>query len=375
MEILSRHDFPHATADGRSVGRANDLRSILREAIPGARVRRLPVRSSYLPAFLECPRKFLLKYRCGLHRKGEFAFALRVGTVYHALMAEMVGGETLAEAARTQSHLLQDQIEEWKKMADPDSLLLPSGEPVEKVLAESEKAYSLAKVMAEVSAPAFINNALKGWKPLLIEKPIEVRIKGLAERIRCKPDLVLERESDGHLMIVDYKTVSGDTAQHTACYLYDFQLRLERAILRLAYPQKPTKFFLHNVIEKTRLRFPAKKYPTWEDYLQAVRDDYEKKALESPNSPPFLQSLIALVGDPTPPEVVGQLRMAGRACGAVHDPAAFFRSPSPGNTCFGKYNNQPCQFLPLCQKSMQAWPEIIEARFHQHFREDEEDDQ
>ena len=106
------------TSDTEYVDDTNRFLTFLQKAGPEFTVRPLAVRSSYITALEDCPRKFFFQYRCGLRRRGEFAFALEVGTIYHAMMRGLVEGKPLSGALQGASQELSAKLEEWKAMAD-----------------------------------------------------------------------------------------------------------------------------------------------------------------------------------------------------------------------------------------------------------------
>jgi len=368
------HDrYLEETDDHDTLLSAKRFVRIFRELGDPFAVRRIPVRSSGIHCLRECPRKFLFRYRCGLRLKGERAFALDVGTVFHNIMAHLhyVGPpHDIDTALAATSTWVQEKSVGFQALAD-DTGLMPDGTPIEKLIQETERSYSLARVMAQVSVDYLFGGVFKGWKPFLIEQPIEVKLDEITAPVRCKPDIVLQSEENpADLMLVDHKTCSGNSAQRAAVVLYETQPALERLVAEAAFPEHTVKFFVHNIVVKTGLRYPAKKYPTWEDYLTAVRDDYEARLTKDPDNPPFLQALTATIGAILPRELFTNLTEASAACQGNPDPSRYYRNSS---ACFGRFGRSPCPYLELCRSGAHLWPEILERRFTTSFREDDEE--
>ncbi|HUX15659.1 MAG TPA: PD-(D/E)XK nuclease family protein, partial [Phycisphaerae bacterium] len=236
---------------------------------------------------------------------------------------------------------------------------------------EMDRAFALARVMADIAVPRFFaSKLLDGWETLAVEKVFQARMKPVPQPIRCRIDLAMIRKDD-RIMLIDYKTCTGSTQNRAAVLSYSIQPKLERLVVQAAFPDSKVAFFLHNIAAKTSLRFPAKKYPTYDDYLPAVRDWYETKSLENPNDPPFLQSLVSLEYAPTlDDEFFRGLLNMGRACRCM---ATLEMFPRNSYACFGRYGNRACPYLTLCRAGLDQYPELLAKLYVCHFREDDED--
>lgn len=326
-----------------------------------------PVRVSGIYLCRECPRKFMYRYRLGLTPQVERSFALRVGTLYHRIMAGLVRSYSLEQSMMDASQYLNAEIEGWKSKCD-DTMTLPDGSRLDALVADSERAFSLAAVMAAFSERHFFGRVLDGWELVDCERPIEITPKGFTGSIRCIPDAIYRKGDD--LLIVDHKTHSGSTPVRAACVSFELQPAVERLCVDTAYHGVST-LFLHNIIRKTRLRFPAKKYPEWSDYLTAVENDYKDQQAANPDDPPLIQALTALVGPSYPDELRVVLKEATLACNCGIAPERFYRND---RACAGRYGNSPCPYLPLCKSGVDQWPDLVQRLYGQRFREDEEEE-
>ena len=336
-------------------------------------VRRSPIRSSTVGLLRECPRKMLLMVRIGLKRLGKKSGALAVGTHYHhfmeGLMTHWKNGDFDPEAAGLfASQKLTEQSEEWKKLAD-DIGIMPDGKILADLVAESEREFALAHVMFAVTCERLNWDFFKDWDVLEVEQPSEIAVRGLNAPIRCKPDAVFYRKADNRLLIIDWKTTSGDTTDRVAMAEWEIQPQLERLCLSVSKPESVPAFFSHIIIKKTTLRYPAKKYPTFEDYRKAVVKWYEGQQVKDPDKPPFLFSNMALLGPVMPLETFVQLRRASQACRCPGSLATFHRTDS---ACMGRFGKTPCPYLRLCRSQLSEWPDLIQKHYTQDFREDEE---
>jgi hypothetical protein len=280
-------------------------------------------------------------------------------------------GKSQADALRYAGDQIQTENTRVRDKAD-DTGLLPDGTPVETIIAETERAFSMAQMMFMISfdkffAPKWIVD--EGWKPLLVETRIDVRT-ALPIPIMCKPDALLIRPSDGAIMIVNHKTTSFSVQTLSPTYPFSIQVILESLGTQALFPNAPRYFYLHNVIRKCTLRFPAKKYPTFEDYLEACRQWYIDENEKNPDDPPMAQNLQMLEKGFPGTEVYYRIYEAYRASICNLNPERFFRDSS---ACFGHFHNRACPYLPLCQGELPGWAECISRIYDITFREDEED--
>lgn len=333
--------------------------------------RRAPVRSSGIGLLSECPRKFMFRYRLGLVPLGDKTFALDTGTIYHWFMQELfLENGDFARAARRASEFLSRRRDEWASRADLTGVM-PDGTLLDDTVKASERSFSLAQVMAEISRSKFFGPFLRDYEVLATEQAIEVQIKGITRPLRCKPDVLLLHKENQTLMIMDHKTTSYNTSWRAAVASFEEQVLLNRIVVAAQFPETPPTAFVHNIIRKPGLRYPAKKYPTWESYLEACREWYVVQETKDPKNPPLLQSLLALVGPVLSPEFYVRLTETSTACGCIPDPCRFYRN---SHACLGRFGNQPCPYLRLCSKGMSAWADEIRTGYRQHFREDEEEE-
>ena len=334
-----------------------------------------PIRSTSVGQLAMCPRFFLWRVRYGLQRKGAYQGALSIGTYFH-MLCELAAVTPDAEQAAQQASI---QIEATRQQlidaADAQGIL-PDGKTIENVIADDERNYALAQVMFQIAYRRFFQAPFltkDDWKVVAVEQVLEARYREIGTRLRCKPDVILARESDKSLMIVNYKTTSFSPKMTMASSPYRFQVWMEHLLTHLTAPEGWTvRFYLHNVILKTGLRYPAKKYPTWDDYLTAVQTWYEDKHEQNPNDPPLLQDLCALPAEPMTAEFFTRLQEASRAHHCHPNSARFYRDAS---ACMGKFTSSPCPFLGLCTSSPLAWADIIPLQFEQSWREAAEDQQ
>ena len=333
--------------------------------------RRRPVRSSYAKTLRTCPRFFLFQVRYGLRRKGQYDMALEVGKIVHVMYEAIYLGKTSAEALIDASTYVSKYNEELETYMN-DAGVLPSGQLIEDVLRKSEQAYSLAQVMFLLSADRFFKApwiVKEDWKVLAVEQPLQLRWRSIKAPMRCKPDTLLLRPSDNVIMIVNHKTTSFDVQMLAQGYTFDLQASIEHLCVQAAYPDHRVGYYLHNVVRKPTLKYPAKKYPTFDDYLEACRQWYANLEATNPENPPVAQTLRALPPKPMNEELHCALYEVGRASYCVPDSSRFYRDSS---ACFGKYNNRACPYLPLCSASPALWENIIKDNYVQEFREEEE---
>lgn len=332
--------------------------------------RRIPVRSSYASDFISCPRYFMFRNRLGLKMRSQGPNAASVGSLYHLMVEGVMRGQSSEESLRAASQELQAQITAMEEASGDDGLM-PDGTPSERLRADFEQAFSVAQVMFMFADQTFLQAPWiksQGWVTLSVEEPIEITLPKIGT-IRCKPDAVLHRPSDDSLAIVNHKTTGKGTAMLAASYRFCLQPRIERLLVATKY-NKNVKFYIHNIIKRPTLKFPSRNSPTFDAYIENVRQWYADETAKNPQSPPLLQSLIATSGPLLDEELAIQLRLAARSCTARLNPAAFFRV---GESCNGKFGNSSCRYLRLCNEAVQFWPDAIKRDYIQEWREDEED--
>jgi hypothetical protein len=355
----------------------------------GVDLRRLPVRSSYVEALNECPRKFLYAVRMGLRRKGMPNRAASIGTMYHwmcegtfqamgLLSSGKIEGRTAGELAlQYASRKLEERIGELQKHTDVSGLL-PDGTPADGVRRQLEQNFDIARVMYVVGFERFFESpVLNGWVPVLVEQTIEVKSKYLPAPIRCKPDVIMMRkraqpDKQGRtedLMIVNHKSTGLKTGLVAAAYPFKVQSRIEQLCCEVAFPDQRVTHYLHNLIQRPTLRWPAKKYPEWSDYREACQQWYAEQAAKDEENPPLLSSLVAVRSPVLDEELYYLLSETAKACRAHPHPAKFYRMPS---SCNGY--QKLCEFYPLCTTGLRNWSDIIDAKFESSHREDDEEE-
>lgn len=336
------------------------------------RIRKLPIRSSYIADLRRCPRLFLYRVRLGLRRKGSFSHALSVGTYYHSMMQHSYEGCTPPIAL---THVAEEcrRVRLDIEAAADSSGLLPNARPVERAVLDNEQAYSLAQVMYLLSYDRFLGAPFltqEAWEVIAVEQPLELRYRGLAAPIRCKPDAVLRRPRDGAILIDNHKTTSRSIQQLATAYSFAVQPRIEALCVRTAFPDAPAYYYRHNVIRKPTIKYPTKNSPTFEDYLTNCHSWYEDQAALDAQNPPIAMSLRLLVGPAMDEELHCLLDECSRACTLRADHVRYYRDD---HSCMGPYGNSPCPYLPLCTTDPSCWPQTIEDQYEQAWREDEED--
>jgi len=333
--------------------------------------RRRPVRSSYMGDLYTCPRKFMWRVRYGLKVRGWMDPALHTGTFFHEMLRAVLTGSTIAEATSECDHLCQQCCSQLEAECDRNGML-PSGKPLEDSRQKCVNASALAKMMFELSVHPFLfSKMMEPYEVLTVEAPIEVKYRGIWAPIRCKPDALLMHRETGDVLVVNHKT-TGERNTSTVCRSYPWALQpqLEHLCVRTVFPDAPNFRYLHNIMRKCSLRYPSKNSPTWEAYLENARAWYLKEGERDPANQPMLQSLFLLPSHPMTAELHVQLYEASRAC--YCDSIDTAKYPKNAASCFAFH--KPCPFLSLCESTPGLWPRIIEERFEQVFREDEEDE-
>jgi hypothetical protein len=328
-----------------------------------------PVRSSQFRTLNECPRKYFYQYRLGLQLKGWRSKALDIGTFYHAILEQSYMGLEPEEAITEASRLLTLIQEDLSDLSDASGYL-PDGATLESVSADLEQNFSVARVMYELTAPRFIYGPLlKDWKPIAVETPIEVNVCNLACPLRVKPDVIVEHREEKRLMIIDHKTTSNTPASTMAGYRWSFQTRTLLYAVRQAFPDHDVDHIVHNVVQKPTIKYPSKRSPTWDAYLENCQTWYKEQELKNPDDPPIQQSLIRFPQEIMDYELWTMITECSRA-GSMDclNASSYYRNSS---SC-AKWGRL-CPYYSLCEASLETWPDIINRLYEQHFREDNDE--
>jgi hypothetical protein len=337
--------------------------------------RKIPVRSSYVNDLSDCPRKFMLRNRMGLVPKGRPSQVISIGSIYHLMteaalrsFGEVEGDELKNAALSFASQDMNEQVREMEKSMD-DQGYLPDGTAIEDARARLEQSFAIAQVMFEVGFPRFFQSpVMQGWHPLAVEVPIELKYRRLPATIWCKPDAIFERGegSDREMMIVSHKTTGKKTGTLAAMYPMSIQMKIEELCVSNAFPDHTPRYYVHNLIKRPTLRYPAKKYPTFDTYLEACKAWYETQAETDEDNPPLVQSLMYWPANVMDRELHIRLYEAARASTCIPDPDRFYRS----GHC-AKYDRL-CPYYNLCNKDPMLWPDLIEKHYDVVHREDDE---
>jgi hypothetical protein len=334
--------------------------------------RRCPVRSSGISDMWKCPRFFMFKHRLGLQRKGYHEPALYQGGLYHLLNERFYKGESPEKALLAASSFVSEENKKVTAMADATGLM-PDGEPVERLIAKREEEFSKVQAFWLASVPVFFNSPIHKsgqYRVKHVERVFSCRVPGISVPLRSKPDAILEDISTGELILVGHKTTSFEPSREAAAQAWGVQPMIERITVQAAYPDVRVVSYLHNILKKPPLKYPAKKYPTFTDYLEACKQWYKDAQAEDPNNPPVLQSLTGFIPTLITPEQYTLLYEAGRAGSARPAPDIYYKNPT---ACWGRFGRKRCQYHGLCSVDSTQWPDLMASGYKQEWREDNED--
>jgi len=381
------------------------------------------IRSSGITDYRHCPRKFFYRYRLGLKPKTTTP-ALTIGIIYHLIVASLYRHGDVQKALALAAQKGRDMEKELQELAANNPLgILPNGKAVEEQIEGNLKALQKAKTMALWAWENHPFN-LDKWEVWDVEKLIEINFISIVAPIRARVDLILKEKGTNNLYIVDHKTTNAPCMEYFATVTRRLQTRLYRlAVETMLYNQHKDSGLkvvgmIYDVIRKPAISFSsqddlitahssqiAKKIEKargdhgkaftamtdiqkgayrkrqkeidrdskfssrWEKHLWRVKTWYDDATKESPSEPPFMRGRFRFNSPVVTEELFLQLREASRACRANPDPARYYRDPScTACNLFGS----KCVYTPLCNSTLEGWPEIIEANYETKTRDQED---
>jgi len=350
------------------------------------------LRQSSIYDLRSCPRKFLLRHRCNLKRKGySYSRALTVGTFFHEYMAVLHRGLTVQAAdAVVADYITTHCAEAFEAGKDPELVRL-----------DLVSADALARALAELHWEFFPIDTSR-FQVLEVEQVVR---NEWAEGI---PDLCFLDKQRDEIWLDDHKTEGQDGLVRAAPLLFELQPRLYRLLLQEKLG-RPVVGCVHNIIVKPAIEFCDKDRP-WEMqprtltrkckagekgdvvmekvytsdvpeyslYLKRVRDyilaegDY---ALERDNrqvNPMLLQSWVRFAGNPySDVELMAEIQEARRKAGhftnAEGDPALganwMIEYPRHDQSC--RAHRKLCEFADICTQAPELWPGTVSDKYEQ----------
>ena len=322
-----------------------------------------PIRSSTWKTYKECPRKFMFQYRFGL-KAHEYVPALYRGQVCHWIREALWTGATHQEALVGVGRIADEMTKQLQDMTNEIGIL-PNGRDLEATLTEHDRLIQKCRAMMLALDAAYPINRDR-WDIVEVEQLYDHKYPGLYAHVRTIPDAILREKDSGDLWLSQLKTTEVDPLSWRFGLDFDFQTKLERLVTHLA--GRETVGTIHEIVKLPTIR--QKRNQTFPEYMEEVRQWYQKKLRETPNNPPLVRSLVRWTEPVVTEEFLVQLQEMSRACAARPNPNRYYRV----RACNGKYGNRPCPYQVLCASPAADWPRIAADRFIQHFREDDEED-
>jgi hypothetical protein len=326
----------------------------------------LPVRSSYCNDLATCPRYFMLRNRYGLKPVYFQSAALSVGTAYHHCIEGLYRTGSEVGALSFAGDALCSEQEAVRARANEEGLL-PDGTPAEYVLTRMDEAQAEAQMMFLLASPSFFGCDFirkNKWEVLAVEEVLSIQYEGIVQPIVCQPDALLVRPHDGAILIDSHKTTSYDISDLTIIHRFAVQKDIERLCVASYFPQAPAIYHRMNVARKCRLKFPTKTRTTFDQYLQDAADWYKDLQEKDPDNPPFSQVNRLLTGPIMSAELHARLSEVSMASRALAVPDRF---PRHDSACL--LRGKACEYLPLCGRGVETWPDTLERLFYQEFRD------
>lgn len=338
-----------------------------------------PLHSTGVKDFQKCARYSFFKNTLGLHRKGSYAGALRVGEVFHQAMEHLVLGLSQEKILKMAALEFESWFRNFKDQEVGPSGVMPDGSSLEsfeeKCLVDFWKAIALAF--------GFWNKYpldTEKWEVLSTEQQVLLKLQGVGRPISTKPDLIVRNKKNGEVWAWDYKTTSSkDLILETQAYCFDVQPYLLRFGLAVLYPEEKITGITHCLARKPTIKYcpktKDKEGPS--SYISRVEKWIDDEEKGQPHSV-FLRSNIRFPKKPIPYDLLKALAEAGRALKRAIDPdkhprcASFYTCTNPFGT------RKPCPYLELCRReSFDTWGPLfsgesgIYRQEHRDFPSDE----
>lgn len=318
-----------------------------------------PIRSTNL-RLMKCKRKFLLRVRLGLRRRGYYQSAFFAGRLYHHVLAGLMRKLKFAEVSEEARQLAFQQIVETREEAHPDTGLLPDGRAAEAIVDKIERDRDMAVAMAEVFHKRF-EPIPAGMSPVTVEDQIYARVEGIPHIATARLDLLASEDPDPTcLWIVDSKTTSDEPSRVAAAMSFDLQPQHYRVVAMANFPDHSIVGVIHNIIKKPTIRYcpTTKDKSGFDSYIQRVFEWYtvriraaEAQAQAGHPDPefPIRQSKVRFT-----PEVASdfmQLLREGSDNTKCRMSLDRFPRCSDNYECIGMGGSSCCEFLPLCRQT------------------------
>lgn len=301
---------------------------------------RAVIRPSGIVGSPPCPRRYLYSQRFRWLPAKTHADALRVGGIFHRLLAGVHAGRPFGEVVDLLANAVGMAVQE---MEDP------------KEQAAANKVFQVARVMAQLWMAEFADR-LQDVKTLVVEQTIQEPLAHvrIATSLIGTIDAVVQ--DDQGIWIVDHKTCSETPAIRASGLTYDSQARAYRELWDTSHADMKCVGCIHNLVMKPTIR--VKKTETYDEYLTRVGEWYETQMLDdkNANTVPMARSFVKFHEPPMDqnPEFLCQLVQEG--LWATMDPSlsVFYRNR---HACV--QFKKVCPYADLCNRNIRMWPGLL----------------
>jgi hypothetical protein len=329
--------------------------------------------------YYECERKFLLRWRLGLIRRGSIQSpALMVGTYMHEALQDLALGHTPAALATRMQGKVRDEITELEK--------LPGGCPAHVPLTLA-KNLNMALAMALAFRALLITKGYGILDPgftdvIQCEESIMIRVpsrviapvlrRGMDKKRRAKQmvisgtlDAITQDKPTGVVSLNDYKSTSRSPLLRAKTARFEPQVKIYRALSEVVLGDQKATEFRHYVIQKPTIRLKQKE--SFDEYLARVGQWYVDRSASHPHDPPVVVSRAALDGPIYDSSFVRMLREVHTACRIREPWAELYPQTGAPYACHNSFGSE-CPYLSLCTSDPVTWPDLIMTQFDQEFR-------
>lgn len=361
---------------------------------------------------LRCRRYVLWSDVLGLRRIGYSPSCLRIGTVFHQVVSDLMKGyrmnDVLSRASKSfETFRLQIQAEAGRMahMGNAGGALSSVNSMVTRAMLDFHKGVTMGVLFANKWPPNPRRYEVVDSEVQVVGRVLDRSLRGSEEAMKFPIvripivgtiDLVLRDRQTGEFLLVDFKTTSSKPWNIVSAMEWDVQSVVYRLLAMARYPDAKIKGFYFIVMQKPAIELCGKdrrsrivegpkggqkvEYygdPDPELYLKRVAEWYEERQKTGvPEDDPILMSEHVFKSS-VPQSDVGQLirDTATLVSRRIRTDTWHTDFPRCGNysTCSGWFgHSSPCPYLTLCQHGNRT--DLIRLEIDRGFRQAHRDE-
>lgn len=301
----------------------------------------------------DCGYKWFLSYNLGLRLKGSFSWALVFGDAFHRTL----------EDAYENGGILKREGGKIAPMRFDDDVVLSGLQ---------EQKYEYYKALLEVIIEVYLEHYRLDFKTFRLERGgierdacVEIVYRNIPIKLRGKIDLHGIFSKCALKKIADHKTCSSIQMANVLGWDFRFQFMFYVWLLIQMEGKHACKGFMVNAVKKTQLH--QKKDESLNTFMARVRMDMRTRPEEY-----FYRKELVLMQGQMDNFVANVLTPKLERIATLQNPdipdhiKAIIALNRNTESCYKYGTDQACQFLPICQNSLQSQLNNYEQRPNKH---------